>query len=243
MIRRLHQGGFTLLEVLIAFTLLALMMALIYAGLSTGARSSAKGEKFIEETERIRITQQFVRRQLASALPLIMRSDEEENVIDEQPEMFVGEERYMRFVAHMPGYLGFGGPHIQEFELVSGRDGLELMFNHRLLGSEEADDDSEPILLLSGIASGAFAYRSIDGAGEVGDWEPEWEEVGTIPKLVVIDLKLDDSTRHTWPQLTISPAIDTGASNASQTRSNLLPGGIRSPTNPAMTSRNDDSRR
>lgn len=72
---RLRAAGFTLIEVLLAITLVSLIMAMAYGGFRASIRATTSGEALIEETNRLRITHQFVRTQLSQALSLVIEED------------------------------------------------------------------------------------------------------------------------------------------------------------------------
>ena len=62
--------GFTLLELLVAITLLGLLMAALFGGLRLGARVWETGETRLDASARVQIVQDFLRQRLAEALPL-----------------------------------------------------------------------------------------------------------------------------------------------------------------------------
>ena len=111
---RRPQGGFTLVELLMAITLLAMILTLAYQGLRVGTQAVSRGEALVDRTNRMRIVHQFLRNQLSRVLPLTLSSDEDADGEAPAIIMFEGEDDRMRFVAPMPGYLSRGGPHGRE---------------------------------------------------------------------------------------------------------------------------------
>lgn len=210
------QGGFTLLEMMVSMALLGILMAMAYGGLRAGIRAAASGEAAIERTNQIRVAQQFLRGQLSRALPLVIVDDpdaEGEEDVTEQV-VFEGEKDFMRFVAPMPGYLGFGGPHIQVLAVRNGDNGKELIFAHDLLNVFEREDPlendrREPIVLLDGIQDAEFLYRTFDEDGEVGEWDSEWEDAGSSPLMVKIDLEMTQESKLIWPDLEVPLVIES----------------------------------
>ena len=69
-IPRRSQSGFTLVELLLAITLMAMLLSLAYGGLKAATRASANGQALLEESGKVRITHQFIRRQLNQMQPL-----------------------------------------------------------------------------------------------------------------------------------------------------------------------------
>ncbi|MGD8929548.1 MAG: prepilin-type N-terminal cleavage/methylation domain-containing protein, partial [Lysobacterales bacterium] len=112
-IRRAARG-FTLVEILLALTLLSMLMALAYGGLRAATRAADKGQTVLQDSGRIRMAHQFVHKQLNQMLPLVFAENDDQT----ERTVFVGEPQRIRFVAPMPGYLGFGGPQVQELALV-----------------------------------------------------------------------------------------------------------------------------
>ena len=210
----MRQRGFTLIELLVAITLLSLIMVMAYQGLRVGTRSVDQGEALVDRTNRLRVVHQFLRTQLARAMPLAMKSAD----IDDQQlaVIFEGDDESMRFVAPMPGYLGHGGPHEQHLRLARGENGLELLFAHRLLhalndADPMRDTDRPPIVLLDGIKAGRFSYLSLDEEGQATQWTSDWEDPSVSPVMVRVELEMTAESRIVWPTLEVAPLIDGAA--------------------------------
>lgn len=203
------ERGFTLLEVLLATTLLALIMSLAWAGLRAGGKVAERGSAAIEATNHMRASQRFMRLQLRRMLPVPLETDE-----DNKPVLFEGEPDRMRFVADMPGYLGQGGPQAQTFYLGRGRDGSKALYFDfhplNLLDEDGPPPETEPVLLFSGIRRARFEYRGLNEEGELGGWIDRWEETGQLPTMVAIRLEPADA-RLSWPDIEAVPLLDTAA--------------------------------
>lgn len=203
---RRAQSGFTLVELLLAMTLLAVIFGLAYGGFRAVTRASFSGEAMIERTNSLRAAHQFLRRQLSRTLPLIIEELEDERV------MFLGERDWMRFVAPMPGYLSYGGPYVQELRLERGRDGFDLVFSYAILNGYEPGDleEHDPVLLMEGIRSGTFGYIGFDEEGEPGAWDDHWELPDMMPLAVTIELDMNREKLLEWPALVVPLMIDGG---------------------------------
>ena len=66
----MRNTGFTLVELLLAITLMSILLGLTYSGLRAATRSTERGEIILANNGEIRTTHQFVRRQLNQMLPL-----------------------------------------------------------------------------------------------------------------------------------------------------------------------------
>lgn len=195
--------GFTLVEVLLATALLAAGLTLAFAALLNATRATERAEAMAQRQERLRAVQGFLRRQVNGALAMPYEYDEGTG----ESKMFEANERLLRFVAPMPGYLSRGGPYLQTFRLVPGREGLRLEFEHQLLTPEgPIEAEREPEVLMDGIAEAAFALRTLDPQGEPGDWESRWEDPATMPRLVRLELRLRDPAAD-WPPLVAAPRL------------------------------------
>jgi len=78
--RRSAEAGFTLLEVLIAVTLLALLAVGLYSILRIGIHSWQQGAGYIDANQRHRTVVDLVRKQIASAYPLSPSSDQRQSL-------------------------------------------------------------------------------------------------------------------------------------------------------------------
>jgi len=204
-----RSAGFTLVELLLALTLMSMLLALAYGGLRAATRATDRGQTILEDSSRIRMAHQFVHRQLNQVLPLAFEQSEN----GEERVVFMGTADRIRFVAPMPGYLGFGGPQVQELAIVRGEDGLELVLSHALLqGFEEGLlYERAPILLLNDIESASFSFLGLDENGELAGWTSSWEETGVLPESIALDIQFVDDVYIQWPLLTASVRIDPTA--------------------------------
>ncbi|MBX3690810.1 prepilin-type N-terminal cleavage/methylation domain-containing protein [Dokdonella sp.] len=207
--------GFTLIELMLAILLLAVMLALAYGGIRSAVKSMHTGEALIDRVNRMRVAQEFIRHQVSRTLPLPFGQDESTGV----NFMFQGEGDFMRFVAPMPGYLSRGGSYVQTLELTNTRNGKHLLFFHSMLNGYDPkklrSDDPDPVVLMDQIESGRFEYRKLDADGKLGDWSDDWEDPGFTPMMVRIRLKMRPEALVDWPDMEIPLVLDAGAAQQS----------------------------
>lgn len=218
-----NSAGFTLVELLLAITLMSILLGLTYSGLRAATRSSVQGEKLLAAGGGLRASHQFLRRQLNQMLPLsyAMQDGNEELRI-----VFEGDTKSIKYVAPMPGYLGVGGPQVQLVELVPDDDGeLVLQFSHALLQEfeEEYLYERDPVPLLEGITSGNFEFMGVDEQGEITAWTANWDQPETLPVAVRLNVEFSEELHLHWPDLVAGVKIDAqalrgmgGVQNASQ---------------------------
>jgi len=211
-----RASGFTLVELLLAVTLLSILLALTYGGMQAATRATDRGQKILEESGRLRMAHQFVRKQLNQAIPMgFTQPDETQTAADEvgkgsAMEVFWGAEQSIRFVGPMPGYLGFGGPQVQELSILSGPNGLELVITHALVqGFEDAMlDERAPIVLIDHIESANFKFLARDEDGEIAGWVDEWPEPEELPVAVALDIQFEEDVYADWPLLVAAIKVD-----------------------------------
>lgn len=207
-----RQRGFTLIEVIVVFVLLAMIMAMIFSGLNSARNTAEKGGKRITDINEIRVVQGIIRHQLSRAMAIGFEEND-----DGMPVRFYGDESSITFVSLMPGYLGNAGPHIQQLELVDDKGGKVLQYKHGILSNYDNEDeqsgfdDAEPIVLLENIKEGAFAFIETGEDGFPGDWQPELEQPSRMPLLVQLDVTMNKQAREQWPLLQVAIQVDASA--------------------------------
>jgi general secretion pathway protein J len=68
--KRHGEAGFTLLELLAALTVLAVLMAMMFGGLRFGARVWERGDAGLRGLAELQTAAGFIRRQIAQAIPV-----------------------------------------------------------------------------------------------------------------------------------------------------------------------------
>lgn len=199
--------GFTLIEIVVAISLLGLLIALAVGTIHGASRATKSGERLINATDDVRIVQEFMRRQISHAMPMPYELMEDNgNVV-----MFEGKPDGLQFVAPMPGYLAAGGAHVQRIVLEDGAgydDGQVLVFSHWLLNGYDPNDppeekDTHPTVILEDIDSATFEYRSLEEDGELSDWVDEWPNPQYMPVMMRLKVTFKPGKPYRWPDLTI----------------------------------------
>ncbi|MFQ5534659.1 MAG: prepilin-type N-terminal cleavage/methylation domain-containing protein [Sphingomonadales bacterium] len=200
------DAGFTLIEVLVALSVVALVFTVLFASLRLGARFQDKAEGTMEQAAEFQTTHRLFRRLLTRAYPLT-HGDE-----DDKRYAFEGAQNKIRFVAIMAAYPGQPGPHLFAFEFTDGRDGNQLRVTRRLFspGEDTFSDGNvaEDIVLVTGPVSGGFAYFDADESGAEGSWHNEWAARDRLPQLVRLRLSPAPEAGDAWPDLVVPMAIN-----------------------------------
>jgi general secretion pathway protein J len=214
-----RQRGFTLLEVLGAMALLALLLVAVYGGVRSAIHGVHSGSAAIARIDGIGSAQRFLRSELAQALAQPIRHDDQG-----RPVYFSGSEHEMRYVAPLPGYLGKLGPQLQVLKLVDdGKGGQRLELSLALLPPDGQPPKplGKPQVLLDHVKAGSFGYRGRDAQNRELPWADDWADGQRLPQLVRVRLQLQDG--YDWPELDVPLRVDASAVVG---RIGLLPGSI-----------------
>lgn len=160
------QAGFTLLELLVAATLTAMILAMATGGLRFGARAwdrvAAQSEAALEG----RALRVFLRALIEDADPIRLREGARE-----PRALFVGAPDAMVFAAALPGALAPPGPHLVRLAFEPDGDGAaNLTLRWKPLGPTRPSFDfglGDGYERLASGVRGAFRYA---GA-------PDWTDV------------------------------------------------------------------
>jgi general secretion pathway protein J len=216
-----RAAGFTLLEILAALVLLALLLVGVYSGIASANRSVRSGTAAIERVDQMRSAQQFLRRELAQSVTQPIASTDRG-----EPIYFQGSAREMRYVAPLPGYLGKLGPQLQQLQLVDdGQGGQRLELRLALLppDGQPAKPLGEPQVLFDHIRRGSFSYRGVDILSRPVAWSPAWADGRVLPLLVRIEVQ--PQGRDSWPRLDVP--LRTNPAQAASMRTGLPTRGLQ----------------
>ena len=218
-----RQRGFTLLEILIAMTLLGLLMAMLFGGLRLGTRAWEASDVRSADLARLEAVQGFIRRALTGAYPLLTTGDD-----DAKRKMtFTGGAEAVAFTALMPAHFGVGGFYTITLAVEDGAVDRRLVFRRQLFqsGAEEsspppaagADEEKEKVLL-EGILKAEFSYFGIADNDERPSWQDEWQDQKSLPDLVRLSVTFADRDEGAWPDLVVAPRISAATAPTSSRR-------------------------
>lgn len=185
------RRGFTLLELLIALAILAMIAGSVAAGIRLAAGSIERGEAVTRDAARLRAAVGIFERALMSADPLPIP------VGDTTTAFFAGEEKSIRFLtAGAPLTTHGGGLRlISFFERTGGEGGgiaVATTSPFRAEGAERWEGTEKARILVPGGRELAFFYSP--GPTEEGAWEwfPAWnpKETGRLPAAVRVEFSV-----------------------------------------------------
>lgn len=197
-------AGFTLVELMIALALLAIIAALLSGSLSMAARSWDVGESKVGDVAAMRQAQAFLREQLTAELPLRLKK------VVQMPLMFAGERDEIRYAAALPPRVQEGGALF--FRLAVVREGersrlvLERAYPDTGALENPSFTDAERSVLAEGIAELRISYFGRDANATDADtptWRDRWDDPQRLPLLVKIEVMPQKG--QAWPALVVQP--------------------------------------
>lgn len=199
-------SGFTLVELLVALTLLGLLMVALFGGLRLGARAWEVSGERLDDTSRLQVIHEFLRTRLSQAYPL-----EITDRTNEPRLAFRGRPDALSFVTLLPEHLG-AGLHRLTLRLVEREDRRHLALTWRPVAASDGDGPrSGERLLLHDIAGlelgyfGAFAPRAPPA------WYESWQDAPMrLPRLIRVRVMFPAGDGRSWPDLIVRPMIDSG---------------------------------
>ncbi len=202
--------GFTLIEVLIAMTLLSIMMVLLFTSLKICADSWERGENKITDVNEMAVVYNFFQRDLSIAKPLWKDLPVEED----KSFSFQGSSQSLQFVSAFPASAGRSG--LQMFSLNLLEENNEQVINVTIVPfirlTEGEKLQKEEVTLLKHVTDFTLSYFS--SASEISEsvWTDEWLNKEALPRLVKINIKLDNGIY--WPAMIIDLKVTGVTDNA-----------------------------
>ena len=207
----LAPNGFTLIEVLIAMTLLSMMVVLLFSSLKICADSWEKGESKITEVNEIAVVYNFFQRHLSEVKPLWNDLSEEEKTFS-----FQGKAQSLQFVSAFPASAGRSGLQLFYIELQEedNEQVIKVTLTPFFPVAEGEEWHKEEVSLIKHVSDFNLAYFGSDDEESEATWRNEWLDKGAQPRLVKISIGLENDIY--WPEMIIDLKV-TGTINNSDT--------------------------
>jgi len=192
-INRAH--GFTLVEVLVAMTLLSLVLVTLYSGLYSAGQSWQAGERQIKANENQRLELAFLQKKISSAIPLTLYDAQYNKVL------FEGEEDSISFVSTLPSHRGGEWVYLITLRPVEQDSGkvLELAYEPIRTIMDLPDDESTDatvLTLIENLGIIEFRYFGSERINLEPDWYSTWEVHDRLPDLVEIRIKMAGANEY-----------------------------------------------
>lgn len=200
-----RSAGFTLVEVLIAIGILALVITSIYSTWTAILRASKSGQSAAAAVQRSRIVVRLLEDSLSSAQSYSANPGYYGFMAEN------GDEASLSFVARLskafPRGGRFGDLDVRRvtFAVQPGTDGgRNLVLRQTPLVMETDEDESEhPIILSKNVKE--FSMEFWDS--RLNDWVDEWKQTNQLPRLLMFTLRLADTAKPLSPVEEISRIV------------------------------------
>ena len=195
--------GFTLVELLVAVTLLAMLTVVLFGGLRFGTRAQDAVSGRIDRSSNMTLVEDFLQNVLTDARPLHTGTDPSSSPVE-----FDGELDSVSFVVTPPAYLALGGFHLLHIGLETGVTAPRLMVSWQGLprGPAAAQPSAlRPSVLLDKVRAVRFAYFGEADANQPPQWLDRWADRDDLPQLVRVRIVLADGARA--PDLIVAPRL------------------------------------
>ncbi len=173
------EGGFTLLELIVAFAILGFIVLIIAGAMRLGIHAVDSGEKRINSLERLRTSLDIVDSQVQSEAPLTKVDNGEKKLY------FQGERDSMQFASNYSIWGGQTGYVVVTYKVEADGEGKQaLAASENVIGIEGERDTK----LFTGMDSIYFEYFYKGPTDENGSWVDTWTDESSVPGQVKLHL-------------------------------------------------------
>jgi len=194
------ESGFTLLELMVALTLLSFLTILLYESARVGINTWRRSGETLRELNHVRIAQAVISRDLQEAYPLYVEDDNKSHI------RFDGRSDQLMILTADQSHPGVLTQ--VSIKLQKKGDGFSLIRKSVL----ELSSNGIPATttLLQHVRTVKFTYF---GAVEHEEpkWLPAWRDKSMLPELVRVQIQLDGRGRSVSPDWIIAPRLAADA--------------------------------
>lgn len=210
-LRRASAYGFTIIEILTAMAIFAMVVAAIFASWQAIVRGSASGNAAAVRAQRSRIALRTIEEALGSTRSF---------VADVQYYSFEadnGSEPYLSFVSKLspefPRSGRFGGFDVRRvtFALENAPHGNEkrlVLRQNPVLSEMDEDEQNYPVVLANNVTK--FEMEFWDKKKQ--DWLDEWTQTNQLPQMVKFTMELEDNAQGEITRIVALPSVAVQAS-------------------------------
>jgi general secretion pathway protein J len=199
MIDQRPNDGFTLLEVLVALTVLGFLVVGLNQGVRTGLDFWSVQTRRIDQNEDLFTTARLIRNLLTS-IPIMPAAANGGN----QPAAiaFDGDADHLTFAGDLP--TGLGGSEFANIKLMLREQRLVLLWTSRRPEFRAEPPAPREVELMRGVDRLQFAYWGRTSTGAGSEWLVRWRGPAP-PTLIRMRVKFAKGDSRRWPDLIAAP--------------------------------------
>jgi general secretion pathway protein J len=199
-----NEAGFTLVELLVAFTLLTFVVVGLFGGLRFGFKVWRAGNARADHGQQVMVVQNFLRQVIGDVYPFFVMDDPTRGHVE-----FTGTANSLEFLSSAP--VAFAHSGRLRFRLFLDRHGGRSDF--AVMARPELADVENPSTLttralLSDVTSVQFSYFGKARADQAARWHDDWVNEIALPQLVRVRVPFSVDDERGWPELTIAPRLN-----------------------------------
>ncbi|TAN42732.1 MAG: prepilin-type N-terminal cleavage/methylation domain-containing protein [Nitrospirae bacterium] len=177
-----REAGFTLLELMISFAIIALIVVAIAGSIRLAQHSMESGEKKADALERTRVSFTIINSQIQSQAPLTYVDDAK------QKFYFEGDRETLQLSTNYSIWGREKGFVVVRYRVESDSRGKKtLLASEKTIGL----DNSRETSLFTGFDTIFFEYFFKEPAAEQGTWIEKWTEETSVPEKIRLNLVMD----------------------------------------------------
>lgn len=178
-----EESGFTLLELIVSFTILTIIVALMFETMNIGIKAWETGGARVEFLYRMKYLFDLMEKEISSIQPYYFLEENKDTKQKNRILAFEGQKNSIRFVSSSPGYnpsLSPGG--LREVTFLIGNEEKGLIMTERIIQSGQpfmTKDSAEErtVLLSTDVSDIEFRYYKLKGTlGTQSTYDGEWLE-------------------------------------------------------------------
>ncbi len=195
----MKEAGFTLLELLVALTLLAMLSLVLFGGFRFGTRAWDRSESATAGGNEIRRAQDAIASTLSRAYPEMQTAD------PAHPHIFFGGE------ANAVTFLGPDRAQDGAMSIYTlARQGEALTMTTTPELARDPRRQTVNRKLLDHVAAFDLAYFGVGKVGDPPRWFTRWHDPARLPRLVRIRATLS-RRGPAWTEMVVAPRIAADA--------------------------------
>jgi general secretion pathway protein J len=205
-----NAEGFTLLELLVAMSLLTIIVVMILGGLRFGRRAWDVADR-VDQTASTSAAQLLLRDLLSRAEPL--------GIPDDQGRLqlaFQGTQDHLVLVVNLEGHTTTGGmheidigyrPNTEASQTGQGAVRVALRPFRPAVQATQSASATENRELVEKATGLQFRYFGRPNADDKPDWHKDWQRATRLPDLIGLTVLFAPNDSRAWQEVLVAPMM------------------------------------